>query len=154
MSWSDFATGAPWLWWLSAAAVLAILEIVVPGVFLIFIAAAAAVTGVIVLLIPSLPVVAQAALLAGLSAASVAVGRRWYRANPVATSDPLLNERSMRMLGEIVVVEEPIVGGQGRVRVGDGAWLARGPDAPAGARMQVVGVADTVLLVEPANAAA
>ena len=108
----------------------------------------------IVLLIPGLPILAQAAMLAVLSAASVAIGRRWYRANPVATSDPLLNERSMRMLGEIVVVEEPIVGGQGRVRVGDGAWLARGPDAPAGARMQVVGVADTVLLVEPANAAA
>jgi len=147
-----FLSGSPALWWLSAAALLAIAELAVPGVFLIFVAAASMITAVVVWLIPTLPLVAQAGLVSVLSAVAVAVGRRLYRAHPVATSDPLLNDRAARLLGEIVTVEEPIAGGRGRVRVGDGVWLAEGPDLPAGQRARVVGVYDGVLRVEGAEA--
>jgi inner membrane protein len=46
------------------------------------------------------------------------------------------------------VVEVAIEHGRGRVRVGDGAWPARGPDLPAGARARVVGIEGGVLVVE------
>jgi len=45
--------------------------------------------------------------------------------------------------------EYPIVDGRGRVRVDDTVWLVEGPDLPAGARVQVTGVANTLLRVTP-----
>ena len=50
------------------------------------------------------------------------------------------------------MVVTAIENGEGRVKVGDGVWAARGPDAPAGARMVVVGAEGTCLTVEPVKA--
>ena len=57
------------------------------------------------------------------------VGRRHYERNPVPSSDPLLNDRTARLIGQKVTVVEAIENGEGRVRVGDSVWAARGPDA-------------------------
>ncbi|MEC3911984.1 NfeD family protein [Sphingobium sp. CR2-8] len=133
--------------WLVFAALLGIAEVLMPGVFLIWIAIAAAITGLVALALPiALPF--QFLLFAGLSIAAVYAGRRWYADNPVASSDPMLNDRSARLIGQSVTVVEPIVGGEGRVKVGDSVWSATGPDAPTGARMRVIAVDGTILRVE------
>jgi hypothetical protein len=75
-------------------------------------------------------------------------GRRWYERHPVGSADPMLNDRTSRLIGETVVVVNAIENGHGRVRVGDGVWPARGPDAPAGAHMRVTGADGTCLQVE------
>lgn len=137
------------LLWLIAAAALAGAELAVPGVFLIFLAVAAAATGVAVLALPALPLVAQLGSFAAWSIAAVAIGQRWYRNYPVNTSDPLLNDRGARLIGEVVTVVEPIVEGEGRVRVGDGEWTALGQSLPAGARATVTGLRDGKLLIKP-----
>lgn len=137
-------------WWLAGALALAIAELIAPGFFLVFIAAGGAITGLMMLALPDLPPLAQVAVFAAATAISVGVGRRWYNRSPVSTEDPLLNDRAARLVGEIVEVTEPISAGAGRVRVGDGAWPARGPDAPIGTRVRVVGAASGELLVEPA----
>ena len=134
--------------WLGLAVALGIAELLVPGVFLVFLAVAAAITGVALFALPELPLAAQFGAFAVWSAVTVGVGRRWYRDYPVETSDPLLNDRAARMLGAVVTVEEAIVDGCGRVRVGDGTWPARGEDAPAGARVRVVAVEGAVVVVE------
>ncbi len=136
-------------WWLIAAVLLGLAELLVPGVFLVFLAFAAAVTGLFLLLFPDLAVAAQLLSFAAWSAVAVWIGRRWYRENPVDSSDPLLNQRVARLLGETVTVVQAIDGGTGRVRVGDSEWIARGPDAPAGARVRVTGADGTTLKVEP-----
>ena len=138
-------------WWLLAAALLGILEIFLPGIFLIWMAAAAAITGIIAAFLPlALPF--QLALFALLAMAAVYGGRRHYERNPVPTSDPLLNDRTARLIGQNVLVVTAIEGGEGRVKVGDGVWVARGPDAPAGARMVVTGAEGTCLKVAAAPA--
>jgi membrane protein implicated in regulation of membrane protease activity len=140
---------APW-WWLIAAALLALLEIFLPGLFMIWIAGAAAVTGVVLLITPlAFPV--QALLFVALAFAAVFAGRRWYARNPVQTSDPDLNARAARLIGRTVTVEAAIENGRGRVRVGDGVWNARGPDAPAGASVRIVAAEGTCLTVEAAG---
>jgi membrane protein implicated in regulation of membrane protease activity len=140
-----------WLW-LSAAALLAILEIFLPGIFLVWIAAAAAVTGVALAFV-DLGFPYQVVLFSVLAFASVFAGRRWYDRNPVATSDPKLNDRAARLIGQVVTVESAIENGKGRVLVGDGVWNARGPDAPAGASVRVVAADGTCLTVEAVPAA-
>ncbi|MFL0414692.1 NfeD family protein [uncultured Sphingomonas sp.] len=137
------------LLWLGVAVVLGIAELLVPGVFLIFLAIAAAVVGVALLALADLPLVAQLGAFAVWSVVTVLIGRRWYVDYPVETSDPLLNDRAARMAGEIVTVSVPIVAGSGRVRVGDSEWPASGPDAEAGARMRVAKVTGGIVSVEP-----
>jgi len=135
-------------YWLAAAALLGLTELAAPGLYLVFFAAAAALTGLLTLVSPDAPMVLQATCFALASIAAVVVGRRLYHARPVPTADPLLNDRAERLIGTAVVVEEPIVGGRGRVRVGDGGWPAVGPDAPAGKMMRVIGHDDGELVVE------
>ena len=134
--------------WLLAATALGILELLVPGVFLIWLAAAAAVTGFITLVFGP-PVAFQFVLFALLSLAAVWYGKRWYNNNPVESSDPLLNDRAARLIGETLVLVSPIENGRGRVRVSDGVWQCKGPDAAEGTRVRVVGAEGSCLKVEP-----
>ena len=143
--------GLTWSWgelWLAAGLALAIAEIIAPGFFMIFLAAGAALTGVAVLIVPGVPLILQAVLFALFTAAAVGLGRRWYRRDAVP-ADPLLNDRAARLIGTTAEVCEPIVAGKGRVRVGDGAWIARGPDAGTGAIVRIVDATGGVLQVEP-----
>lgn len=136
-------------WWLVFAALLGIAEVMLPGVFLIWVALAAAVTGLIALAVPlSTPV--QFLVFAVLCLIAVWGGRRWYAANPVDSQDPLLNDRTARLIGEVVTVVEAIEAGRGRVKVGDSVWLCQGPDTPVGSRVRVVGAEASALKVEPA----
>jgi len=139
--------------WLVAALALGIAELLIPGVFLVFLALAAAITGVAVFVLPDLPLAAQLASFAAWSAAAVLIGRRWYQDYPVA-SDPLLNDRTARMIGRTAQLETGIVGGEGRVRVDDGSWPARGPALPAGERVRIAAVEGGVVVVEPLDPAA
>ena len=135
--------------WLIAALALGIAELAVPGVFLVFLAIAAAVTGAAVFVLPDLPLVAQLGAFAIWSAVTVLIGKRWYGDYPVASGDPMLNDRSARLVGQVVVVETALVGGRGRVLVGDGGWPARGEDAGVGVRVRVTAVVDGEVVVEP-----
>lgn len=140
------ALGAQWLW-LIAALMLAIAEMLLPGIFLIWLGVAAAVTGIATLLL-GLTVPLQFALFALAAVAAVYAGRRWFAMHPIASEDPLLNDRAARLVGRTVIVVDAIDRGEGRVRVGDSVWPARGPDAPAGAQMRITGTAGTWLTVE------
>lgn len=136
--------------WLAAAVVLGVAELLVPGVFLVFLAVAAAIVAAATLVLPDLPLAAQVGVFGMWSVVAVLIGRRWYHDYPVESSDPLLNDRARRLVGETVLVTEPIVSGRGRVRVGDGEWPATGPDTPVGARMRIVSVTGGIVVVEPA----
>lgn len=137
------------MWWLIAGVAMAITELLVPGVYLIFFALAGAITGAMALLFPGLGLPGQLASFAAWSVVTVLIGRRWYRDYPVETQDPLLNDRVARLIGETVTVVEPIQSGCGRVRVGDSEWLARGVDQPVGARVRITGASGNMLHVEP-----
>jgi membrane-bound ClpP family serine protease len=89
MSWADLtAAGA----WLIAALLLGIAELMVPGVFLVFIAVAAAIVGSTLLALPDLPLAAQIGAFAAWSVVAVLIGRRWYRDYPVVDDKTRLND--------------------------------------------------------------
>lgn len=137
----------PHWFWLGLGLLLAIGEMTIPGVFLIWMAAAALVTGFTAWAIP-FGVPFQVLMFAALSFIFVFAGRRWLRSNPVEPADPLMNHRGARSVGEVVVVSQVIETGQGKVKLGDSEWLAKGPDAEPGTRMRVTGSDGAVLLVE------
>jgi membrane protein implicated in regulation of membrane protease activity len=133
--------------WLAIGMALAVAEMALPGVFLIWLAGAALITGLVTWLVPiGLPV--QMVLFAVLAIVSVFSGKRWLANNPITSADPKMNDRVARLIGEIVVVTQAIESGSGRVKVGDSEWLAHGPDAALGAKMRICGHDGAVLKVE------
>ncbi len=133
--------------WLIAALILFMLELVVPGVFLLWFAIAAAIVGVVTLAI-GMAVALQFLLFALIAVVSVFLARKYLRYGMADSALPNLNVRGRQYVGRVVVVERPIAEGRGKVRVGDTLWTAIGPDLPAGARVRVTGVRGTALLVE------
>ncbi len=133
--------------WLSIGLGLAVLEMLLPGFFLIWLAGAALVTGLVVWVLP-LPFAAQVAMFAVLSIGAVFWARRYMRDNPIATTDPLLNQRGARYVGEVVTLVTPIQDGRGRAKIGDGEWPVRGPDAAEGSKVRVVSAEGGTLVVE------
>lgn len=135
-----------WLW-LALGLVLAIGEMTIPGVFLIWLALAAIITGLVAWVVP-IGIPLQIGLFALLAIVSVFVGKRYLATNPIEPADPMMNDRGARLVGDTVVVTQAIDGGSGRVRHGDSEWLVKGPDAEPGTRMRVSGHDGAVLMVE------
>jgi membrane protein implicated in regulation of membrane protease activity len=136
-----------WLW-LIGGVVLLIAELIAPGFSLIFIGAAGIATGVLSLLF-GLPVAAQLAIFAVLAIVAARIGgRRFYASRYDYSADPLLNDRAARLLGKVVVVVQSVDSHDGRVRVGDSEWSARGGPAAAGERVRIVDIEGNCLKVE------
>lgn len=136
-----------WLW-LIGGVVLLIAELIAPGFFLMFIGAAGIATGLLSLLLP-IGLALQLALFAILAVAIVRIGgRRAYSFKYEHSSDPFLNNRVARLLGQVVVVVEPVDANGGRVRVGDSVWSARGGPAAVGERVRIVDIDGNCLKVE------
>ena len=138
------ALGPAW-GWVIAGLVLAGAEIVVPGVFLIWLGLAALATGLTALVIP-LPWQGQTLLFAALAVALVALATRLHRRT--GPQDTRLNRADRGLIGREGVLAEPIVQGTGRLRFDDTLWRIEGPDLPVGERVRVVGLSGTVLRVE------
>ena len=136
-----------WHWWILAV-VLAVLEMLVPGVFMLWLGIAAGITGLVVLIVPALWWQAQGLLFAVLSVASVWGWREWQRRHPTISDRPTLNRRGEQYVGRRLTLDQPIVDGRGHVRVDDSTWRVEGADLPAGTAVTVTGVNGTILKVE------
>ena len=144
----DWLSGNDHWVWLTLGLMLAGLEMLIPGVYLIWLAAAAIITGVLTLTLDlSLPV--QLIDFVFLSLIVAFSAKRFLGERPIESSDPLMNRRGARLVGETALVVQAIEHGSGRVRLGDSEWLAHGPNAAAGERVRISGSEGAILLVEP-----
>lgn len=141
-----------WLW-LIGGVVLLIAEIVAPGFFLVFIGAAAIAAGLFTMLF-GLGAPAQLTLFAVYALLAVLAGRRFYTNRTNDSSDPLLNDRAGRLVGKVVTVVGAVDERNGRVRVGDSQWSARGGPAEVGSRVRITGIEGNCLMVVPERAIA
>jgi membrane protein implicated in regulation of membrane protease activity len=146
MDWLE-GLDAHWVW-LTFGLVLAGLEMLVPGVYLIWLAVAAIITGVLTWTLDlSLPFQLVDFVFLALIVAFSA--KRFLGERPIESSDPLMNRRGARLVGETALVVQAIEHGSGRVKLGDSEWIAHGPNVAAGERVRVSGSNGAILLVEP-----
>ena len=138
---------AHWVW-VTIGLVLAILEMLVPGVYLIWLAVAALATGLLTFMLDlSLPMqVIDFVFLALIAAFSA---KRFLRDRPIESADPMMNRRLDRMVGQTGTVTVALEHGSGRVHVGDSDWMATGPDIAEGTRVRIIGSEGGTLRVEP-----
>ncbi len=142
----------PWSWWVLGLALLAA-ELIVPGVFLVWIGLAAIIVGALSLALWEEPYWSwqlQMLLFAALAVVVVLLGRRYvYRSNQ-ETDEPYLNQRGASLVGRTATLREPIAEGRGRIRLDDTYWSVMGPDLPAGTRVRIVASNGRDLTVEAA----
>src|SRR3954468_376049 len=124
-----------WLWF-AVALVLFVLESIVPGVHFVWFGLSAAIVGVIALVVP-IAWPWQIIAFAVIALAAVFWVRRRSREESAKPDVPDLNVRGAQYIGRIVAVEDAIVNGRGRVRIGDTIWLAEGEDVASGTRVKV-----------------
>ena len=137
----------PWAW-IAVGVVLVALEVTAPGAFMLWLGIAALITGLVLFIVPLGWEVA-----ALLFAVLAAVERRLPAATSPApaappSDEPMLNRRGDALVGRVVVLEEPILQGRGRVRIDDTVWRIEGLDTPAGDRVRITGVDGALLRVE------
>jgi len=144
-------TAIPWWAWVILAGVLALAELHAPGSYLVWIALGAAFTGIVAAAFDT-SIEGQLGAFAAASALSCVVGyfvyRRLHRRHRGETP---LNERGLAMIGARGTVCEAFFNGRGKVRLGDGVWLADGPDLAEGAPVIVSAVHGTRVVVQSAE---
>ena len=139
----------PWSWWIFGLVLLAA-ELLVPGVFLVWIGLAAIAVGAASLALWGMAVwgwEVQMLVFAVLSVVFVLAGRRVY-GRTHASDEPLLNQRSATLIGRIGTLADPITDGRGRLRLDDTTWPISGPDLAAGTRVRVMASEGARLVVE------
>ena len=138
----------PWWPWVILAGILALAEMHVPGSYLVWIALGAALTGAVDAAF-GISVEGQLGTFAAASALSCIAGYFVYRRfDRRRRGETPLNDRSLAMVGARGTVCDAFSNGRGKVRLGDGVWLADGPDLAEGTPVVVSAVRGTRLFVQ------
>ncbi len=135
--------------WVALGLVLLALEIIVPGVFMLWFGIAAIVIGTITLMIGSggfWPWEAQVIFFLALSIVLAYFGKRLTDRGE-ESDQPLLNQRGAQLIGRLATLTEPISDGFGRIQLDGVQWRVQGPDLPAGAKVMVTSNADSATLI-------
>jgi membrane protein implicated in regulation of membrane protease activity len=148
-----------WMWivsigawkWFILAALLFVLEVLVPGSFMMWLGLAAILVGVISS-VAVWPWQAQVIAFAVFAIAAIPAWRRFTRKSAAASDQPFLNRRAQALVGREFKLERPIVNGAGTLQVDDTIWRVSGPDCPAGSAVRVTGAEGADVRVEAVNA--
>ena len=132
----------PWAWWVLGI-VLLILEVLMPGVFLVWIGIAAIVTGALSLLLWEQAFwtwQVQWLVFAVLSLVAALIGRRIVSARGETSDQPHLNQRGQSLVGRTAQVVTPLFP-TGNITIDGRSYEAFCQDgsAPSGATVRVIG---------------
>jgi hypothetical protein len=134
--------------WLIAAVILGIMEILLPTTLMLWMAIAAGLVGLLLLVVPELAWQYQVLTFSALSVISIVGWRLVLVKRPIASDEPMLNRRGQQYVGRTFTLKTDIVNGVGKLSVGDTLWRVEGPELKAGTAVVVTGVDGMSLLVD------
>ncbi len=142
---------SPVINWIIAGLALSLLELIVPGVYLIWFGFAAFIVGIAVYFMP-MEITTQLivfAIASGIFAViGVAVYRYVFNKAQVPEEYKNLNNTAEQYVGQLVTVAEDAVDNRTKVKIGDTYWLASCQKAfKQGDTAKVVGVKDSLILI-------
>jgi membrane protein implicated in regulation of membrane protease activity len=138
-----------WWNWFILAALLFLLEVLAPGMFMLWLGLAALLVGLISAFVVW-PWQFQLIAFAVLAIAAVPAWRHFARKVERPTDSPFLNRRAEGYVGRVFTLDKPIVDGVGAIRIDDTVWRVTGPDCPAGSRVKIAHTDGANLTVEAA----
>ena len=135
-------------YWLILAVAMIILEILIPGAYFLWMGVSAIFVGALMYVFPEMVFLVQILIFAVLSVISVVMYKSYRKKNPIVTDEPALNRRGERYIDQKFTLTEPIINGEGKIKVDDSTWKIVGMDMPAGMIVRVVSAEGTTLKVE------
>ena len=135
-------------YWLVAAVVMIVIEMLVPLAYFLWMGVSAFIVGLLLFAMPSMPLLIQVIIFGVLSIVTLVLYKKHEKANPKAIDEPNLNRRGEQYVGRIFTLHEAIVNGVGKVKVDDSTWKVKGVDMPVGSKVRVISVDGTVFNVE------
>jgi membrane protein implicated in regulation of membrane protease activity len=90
----------------------------------------------------------QVLIFSVLSIISIAAWRIYGKKITIATDQPLLNRRGSQYVGRTFNLHEPIVNGQGKIKVDDTIWKVYGEDCDIHSKVKVLASRGTVFDVK------
>ncbi len=125
-----------WHWWAIAVGLL-VLEALAPGAFFLWMAVAAGVVGALLLLLPQLSWEIQLLAFSLTSVVAIVGWIGWAKAHPAQPASTTLNRRGSEYIGRVYTLTDPVVRGQGKLKLGDTIWTLSGPDCDAGSNIKI-----------------
>lgn len=140
-------------YWLIAAALLLLLEIVVPGIFLMWLGLGAAAVGLFLVVFPNAALAWQLIALVCCISAAVIAGLKWQK-KIIAQQPQDINQGLAGYIGRTVLTSINFQHGRGRIRMDDSSFPAICETAnPAeGENVLITAVNDEGLIVTPVAA--
>ena len=136
--------------WVIAGIILLLFELIIPGVYIMWFGCGALLTALTVFCVKwSAFALWETQIIVFLlfSIILVVIARIFFRRDK-ETDQPLLNLRTTQMVGHSTKLHEPIVNGQGHIRIDDTIWRVKGPDLPMGTIVKIVDFYDGAFKVE------
>ncbi len=134
-------------YWLFAACLLMMMEILIPDMFFMALASAAAEVGIVGFFFPTLTFGWMFTIFSAFAVISIWISQRYLSKEVLVSEEPLLNRRSDDLIGRNFTLHEPIINGEGRVKAMASYWNITGADCPVGSRIKVVDVDGITLKV-------
>ncbi|MBS7819748.1 NfeD family protein [Wohlfahrtiimonas chitiniclastica] len=139
--------------WFTMGLVLIILEMILPGIFLMWFGVSALIVGIITLIIP-MAMNTELILFAVISVLSVLavlyLMRKHVPESKTTVTAHLNQVRGAELIGQTFTLPNDC-DGQGKLPIGDTVWLIRGPSAPANARIRITGIENNTLTYQIAD---
>jgi hypothetical protein len=127
-----------------------VLEMIVPGIFFLWVGMASVVVGCLMLVFPDVSWEIQILVFGVLSIVMALAGRKYIRLFPIHTQEPGLNRRGSQYVGRVYTLDHPIENGRGKIIVDDTTWkISCQTDLIAGQKIRVTNVDGTILVVVP-----
>jgi membrane protein implicated in regulation of membrane protease activity len=134
--------------WIILGVLLIGVELLAPGAFFLWLGLAAIATGLLDAVL-DLSWQGSALLFALLSVGAVVLGRFVTRSKTQLGAEATpLNQRGQSLVGRVFTLESPIKDGEGRIRVDDSSWRVTGADRFAGAKVRIVRIEGSTLVVD------
>lgn len=135
-------------YWFSLAVLLLVLEVLIPGIFLLWLGMGAALVGFFLLLFPQASLAWQLFVLALSIGVAVTLGLKWQK-KLLKTQPSTLNLGLEGYLGRTATVSQSFHQGHGRVSIDGSSFPAvcQEEQLEEGQRVEVTGVQDSVFLV-------
>lgn len=130
--------------WAILGVLLLVAELLVPGVFMLWLGVAALAVAVLTIW-NDIPWQMQIVLFGVFSIAFVFASRTFLKKKEDETDSPNLNKRGASIVGRTFTLDTPASGGFAQVRIDDTVWRVALDDAPAGSRIEIVSVDGAIL---------
>lgn len=141
----------PMMAWLIIGAVLMLLELIVPGVYLFWLGAAALAVGGLLSFI-SLEFTIQILLFAIFSVIALVIGVKVYKGKNRDIETHHLNQvRGAEYIGKTYTLTADITNNSGRLPIGDSVWSIQGENLPAGSQIKITKIVGNTLHYENAE---